>query len=239
MQTFSGINNCKRETELVVSLTSEEHNFKILPITLSSLLNQKLKPDRIILWLDQDGYDLTTLPYEITKFIKNGLEIRFIKDLGEYNKTIYPIKEFQKSIVVTAKENVYYPSDWLKKLYISYIASPEDIHVHKTIHKSEEKSDFEYIPNSLGGILYPPNCFTKEALREDIFLQNAPESDNVWFWLIAVLNGRKIRVVKNHIKFFLNTNFRHKTNYNKAIENLMKFYGENIKLRISKNKSTL
>ena len=55
----------------------------------------------------------------ITQFIKNGLEIRFVKDIGSYTKAIYAFKEFSESIIVTADDDIFYPKDWLKKLYLS------------------------------------------------------------------------------------------------------------------------
>ncbi len=255
---YSGVNNCKRETQIIVSLTSYEDRFNDLPITLYSLLNQNLKPDRIILWLDENKNDLTTLPYDITQFIKNGLEIRFVKDIKSYTKAIYAFKEFPSSIIVTADDDIYYPSDWLKKLYISYVSSPEDIHAHRVHrvnlnlgyeqwehHVNEESARYDNFLTGVGGVLYPPKCFTKEVLREDIFLKNAPTADDIWFWVMALVHGRKIRVVKNHIKTLVSTNiFRQmfqKTLYSnnrnggndEQLTNLMKFYGQNVISKIS------
>lgn len=259
MGNFSGVNNCKRETPIVVSLTSYEDRFNDLPITLYSLLNQNLKPDRIILWLDESKNDLTTLPYDITQFIKNGLEIRFVRDLKSYTKAFYAFKELSNCIIVTADDDIYYPSDWLKKLYLSYVANPKDIHAHRVHrvdlekpyekwehHISEETARYDNFITGVGGVLYPPNCFTKEVLREDIFLKNVPNADDIWFWVMALVHGKKIRVVKHHIKTLISTNiFRQlfeKTLYSKnknggndtQLANLMKFYRENVRSKISK-----
>lgn len=254
---YSGVNNCKREVPVIISLTSYEDRFNDLPVTLYSLLNQDLKPDRIILWLDENRNDLTTLPYDITQFIKNGLEIRFVKDIKSYTKAIYAFKEFPSSIIVTADDDIYYQSDWLKKLYLSYVSNPEDIHAHRVHrvnlekpyekweqHVKEESARYDNFLTGAGGVLYPPNCFTKEVLREDIFLKNAPTADDIWFWVMALVHGRKIRVVKNHIKTLVSTNiFRQlflRTLYSKnrnggndrQLDNLMKFYGQNINSKI-------
>ena len=51
LASYSGVNELKRETPLVVSLTSYEERFEDLTISIYSLLNQSIKPDRIILWL--------------------------------------------------------------------------------------------------------------------------------------------------------------------------------------------
>ena len=54
--------------------------------------------------------------------------------------------------------------------------------------------------NKKGGILFPPNCFTKEFLRSDIFLKQSPINDELWYWIMALVHERKIRVIKNHNK---------------------------------------
>ena len=129
--SISGVNQIKREVPVVVSLTSYEERFDDLVISLYSLLNQTIKPDRIILWLSDEFEGVNDLPYEITRFIKNGLEIRFVKDIKSYTKAVYAFKEFPNAIVVTADDDIYYPKNWLEKLYHSYITHPQDIQVHR------------------------------------------------------------------------------------------------------------
>ena len=255
---FPGVTESKREVPIIISLTSYEGRFRELPITLYSLLNQSLKPDRIILWLSEDFKEINALPYDITQFIKNGLEIRFVKDIGSYTKVIYAFKEFSESIIVTADDDIYYPKDWLKKLYLSFIAHPDDIQVHRAHradlnrkyndwekHIKEESALYENFLTGVGGVLYPPNCFSKEVLREDIFLKQAPTCDDVWLWVMALVNKRKIRIVKNYIKTLMHINiFKQlfsKNLYKKNIqglndeqlENLLKYYGENVKNKLN------
>ena len=258
---WKGVNDVKREKPIIVSLTSYEDRFSDLPKTIYSLLNQTLRPDRIILWLDERGDDLTTLPYEITRFIKNGLEIRFVKDIGPYTKVVYAFKEFYESIIVTADDDIYYPKNWLKYLYLSYVSNQDDIHCHRA-HRvglkygkilpyenwekqvEEESARYDNFLTGAGGVLYPPKCFSNEVLREDVFLKYAPSADDIWLWVMALVHGKKIRVVKNHYKTLISTNlFRQifgKTLYsvNKdgqndiQLNNLMKFYSNNILSRL-------
>ena len=254
MGECSGINDgMNRETPLIVSLSSSKKNYKNLPVTLFSLLNQSLKPDKIILWLDEEADDLTTLPYEITRFIKNGLEIKFVKNLNLYTNTICALDEFQKSIVVTACDNVYYRHDWLKNLYYSYIVSPNDIHIHRAFEvKVKDKSfapvkEWEFCVNSetakytnfpvaSEGILYPPNCFKNEVFRSDVFLKYANDNDTIWFWIMAVVNNKKFRVVKNHNKSsivlnifdYLSERKAERLSFDFQLKSLMQFYGQNV-----------
>ena len=259
MGMYQGVNVLKREVPIIVSLTSYEERFSDLVISLYSLLNQKIKPDRIILWLSDEFEGVNDLPYEITRFIKNGLEIRFVKDIKSYTKAIYAFKEFPDAIIVTADDDVYYPSRWLEKLYHSYIVHPEDIQVHRAHrvlmcdgviapyekwnkHIKEESARYDNFLTGVGGVLYPPKCFTSEVLREDIFLKEAPFADDIWLWVMAILHNRKIRVVKGHIKTITCTNIlrqlsgKGRTLYAKnskgendrQLGNLMKYYKRNI-----------
>lgn len=227
---FIGINESKREIPIIVSLTSFGERFDDLELSLYSLLNQSIKPDKLILWLS-NKYTLSDLPYTITRYIKNGLEVRFVDDIGSYTKFFYALKEFKSSIVATADDDIYYPKNWLEKLYHSYILNPNDIHVHiahrvklnqnpnrkipLTIFEpyelwdkniKEESAKYDNLLTGAGGVLYPPNCFYSEVFRKDIFLPKAPNADNIWLWFMALLSDRKIRVVKNHIKTLTCTN---------------------------------
>lgn len=254
---YSGTNLTKRECPIIVSLTSYRERFKDLPITLYSLLNQSLKPDRVILWLDKEYEDLNNIPYEITQFLKNGLEICFVEDLRSYTKIIYALEEFRDSIIVTADDDIYYSTNWLKKLYYSYVSNPQDIHVHRAHkvlvsggeilpyekwqkHVEEENASYANFLTGVGGVLYPPKCFTSEVLRRDIFLKYAPYADDIWLWVMALVHNRKIRVVKNHIRTLIAVNIykqifsktlysknRHGGN-DKQLKALMKFYRENV-----------
>lgn len=258
---FSGVNILKREVPIIVSLSSVEEHFGDLELSLYAIFNQSVQADKIILWLS-DEYELAELPYSITRYIKNGLEIRFVEDKGVYNGIIYALKEFESSIIVYAKDDIIYPKDWLKKLYHSYIANPEDIHLHKTLRTivnknstdlasvkewirfvTEEDSEFSNFILSEGGVLIPPKCFTKEVFREDIYKKNSPTSVDIWLWFMALVSGRKIRVVKNHINTLTCTNifrklfgYDYKKNikrYDEQIENLMNFYKQNIMQKLS------
>ncbi len=221
---YIGVNSIKRKVPLIVSLTSYKERFDDLPLVLYSLLKQSVKPDRIILWLSDEYNDLFELPYAITRFIKNGLEIKFVKDIKSYTKIIYALKKFPDSIIITADDDIYYPKTWLEKLYYSYIKYPEDIQVHRAHrvyfnkdqilpyekwgkHVDEESARYDNFLTGVGGVLYPPGCFTKEVFREDLFLKCSPNADDIWLWIMALLSNRKIRVVKNHIKNLYAINF--------------------------------
>ena len=254
------INRLKRETKIVVSLSAEEESFDNLEYTLYSIFNQKVKPDNILLWISNE-YELSDLPYSVTKFVKNGLDIRFVEDKASYTKIIYALNEFKDSIIVTADENIYYPKNWLGKLYLSYISNPNDIHVHSAVKISEkqdkktpicewnkfaytEKASYKYFPVQTGGVLYPPNCFSREVSREDIYKKKINTSWDIWSWIMALLSDRKIRIVKNHFGKFVSTDLimsfkkynsfvKQQKTANEQLAQLFGLYGNNISRKLN------
>ena len=207
-------NQVKRDIPIIVSLSSNRESFDNLELSLFSIFMQQIRPDKVILWISDEYDNVSYLPYSITKYIKNGLEIRFVAELNSYTNLFYSLKEYPESIVVTAEDNVIYPKNWLRKLYHSYIVNPQDIHVHLAHNirisgkndlsvddesfVTDEGSGFSNFIVSSGGVLYPPKCFVKEVFRKDIFQKLAPEDSDIWIWTIALVSNRKIRVVKNH-----------------------------------------
>ena len=127
---YQGINfGVKRSIPVIISLYAKPSDYKNLPVTLYSLLNQTMKPDRVILWVDENE-NLQNLPYEIAQFIKNGLEIKFVKNKGENTAVYYAIKEYPESVNAIAQSGLYYSKNWLKKLYSSYIQYSDEIQAH-------------------------------------------------------------------------------------------------------------
>lgn len=58
------------------------------------------------------------------------------------------------------------------------------------------------------GCLYPPKCFKEEIFDENIFLNIAPTSDDIWFYLHALRNNYKVKVCSNNLsglKYIPNT----------------------------------
>ena len=249
------VNQLKREVRIVVSISCAEENFDNFEYTLYSIFNQSVSPDNVVLWISNQ-YELSELPYSITKFVKNGLDIRFVDDKDSYTKIIYALKEFRDCIIVIADDNIFYPRNWLSKLYHSYITNPDDIHVHSALiaadkkgslcpykewrkHALSKSASYKNFPVCECGVLYPPNCFVKDVLREDIYKNKANTGWEIWSWVMSVVSGRKIRVVMNNIKHFQTTNLINSyKKYSKLIKNSMltdeqlrilyEYYGKNL-----------
>lgn len=213
-----GINTDKRPQKLIISLTSFPQRINEIHYTLYSLLNQSIKPDEVVLWLCSDEFPNKEkdLPQTILDLQKNGLTIKFSEIyLRSYTKLVPSLKEFPDDIIVTADDDIYYPKDWLKKLYIQHQKNPKNVICHRC-HRAILNSDNTLAPYSkwphnvtkikpsffnfatgVGGVLYPPHCLYKEVTNIDLFKQLAPYADDIWFWAMEVLNNTKVKTFLN------------------------------------------
>jgi hypothetical protein len=208
-----------RAPRLIVSLTSFPQRIPEIFFNLYSLLDQTIKPDMLLLWLavEQFPNKEKDLPKRVRDLDKYGVTIKWCADLQSYKKLIPALKEYPNDIIVTADDDIYYPQDWLELLYQSYLREPQFVHCHRahrvTFDESGEIDSYNHWPNGIstdepsylnfcttgGGALYPPGSLYQDVSRPDLFMKLCPTADDVWFWAMAVLNDRKIRVVDRNI----------------------------------------
>ncbi|WP_405304189.1 glycosyltransferase family 2 protein [Methanobrevibacter sp.] len=211
-----GITETKRDTQLIVSLTSFPQRMYELHYTLYSLLNQDLKPDKVILWLAEDQFPNgeDDIPENVLNLKKNGLSIEWCDNISSYKKLIPSLEEYPDDIIVTADDDLFYPTNWLKTLYDEHIKYPDLIIAHRIrkIHFNdylmseygewdlsfdEEPPSFLNFSTNGAGTLFPPNSLYELVLDEELFKKLCPTADDVWIWAMAVLNDTKIKGVKN------------------------------------------
>lgn len=211
-----GITKLKRSKKLIISLTTYPARINEVALVIYSLLKQSIKPDEIILWLGTDKFlnKEEDLPQSLLNLTANGLTIKWCKDLRSFTKLVPSLKLYPEDIIVTADDDIFYPKDWLEKMYKEHLMHPNDIICHRvheiTMIQDEiapynswklcsSKADASYYNflTGVGGVLYPPHSLYKEVLKQGIFLKLCPHADDIWFWAMAVLNKTKIRNIKN------------------------------------------
>lgn len=210
------------EDSLIVSLTSYPPKIPALHLALETLLRQNLKPDKLILWLAKEEFPgrEKNLPQDVLALRDQGLSISWTANTRSYKKLVPALREYPESVIVTADDDVFYPPEWLERLYADYRAQDRKtmVYAHRAHRITLDGNDticpyglwahggynmpgasfFNFATGS-GGILYPPGALHPDVCDESLFPRLAPYADDIWFWAMAVLNGTFIRVVENFI----------------------------------------
>jgi hypothetical protein len=202
------------DTELIVSLTSYPVRFKTLHLTLAALLDQSVKPDRVILWIAYDH--LEAIPRDVWKLVRRGLEIRVCQDLRSYKKLVPALEAFPEAFIVTADDDFDFSRGWLETLV--ECAAPGEVAIlcHRG-HRATRTDDGQLapylewqfdvqdegayrpsqdvMPTTGAGALFPPKCLSAPATDSELFRRLCPDGDDLWFWWCARMAGTPVRKV--------------------------------------------
>ena len=207
-----GINTLEiRREKIVVSLTSIPKRFETLDIAIKSIMNQTLKADKIILYLDTD-VDYEKIPEKIKALEEKGLEIKICgENIKPHKKYYYAMQEYRDAIIITVDDDMIYERKLIERLYDSYIKYPNCISA-KRVHKMKKNSDggidkynnwyYEYkkerqpshalLATGVGGVLYPPHCL-KDKTFDILKIQNyCLNADDIWLKFMEIFSDIKV-----------------------------------------------
>lgn len=115
------------DRNVTVSLTSFGERINWVDVVIESLMEQTVKANRIVLWLDRRLSGGSLLPASLGRLGKRGLEIRFCTDVGPATKLIPSLKEFPDDIIITVDDDQIYDYDLLDRLLTAHRIHPEAI----------------------------------------------------------------------------------------------------------------
>jgi hypothetical protein len=116
----------------VVSLTTHGDRVFTVHLTIESIGRGELRPSRLILWLDEAA-TFSNLPAALRRLQQRGLEVKLSKNYGPHTK-YYPYVESEKGItqpLVTADDDILYPSYWLNKLVGALREFPDSVNCYR------------------------------------------------------------------------------------------------------------
>lgn len=216
-QTISnyGLNTKPRDKSIIVSLTSYPARIQSVHETIITLLNQTVKPDKIILWLSEDEFvdKEENLPSELLALREYGLIINWCnKNIKSYKKLLPALEQYSNEIIITADDDVYYDRFLIESLYNAYLKNPNYIYTRRAVEMDFQDTNLKYISprknyynhrqeasflnQQMGGsgCLYPPNSLHKDVFKISLL----PTHDDAYFWAMAVLNNTKIQIVDGY-----------------------------------------
>ena len=204
-----GVSDFDNNPKIIASLTSFPARINHVHYTINTLLNQTVKPDRIILWLSQEQFtSIDELPYNLKKLQSRGLEIRLESDdLRSHKKYYYAFSEFKNDIVITFDDDLIYPTYTIENLINKHKEFPTSIccnRGHEIMLTDGEIAPYDewkkeanhltlpthfLCPTGCGGVLYPPVSMPDETLNVQMFKNCAFLADDLWLKTMSIING--------------------------------------------------
>ena len=202
--------------DIIVSLTSYPARINTVYQAIETIIKQTLKPDRIILWLADSQFPNREkdLPKNLLSLLSEQFQIKWTRDIKSYKKLIPALEMFNDAVIITVDDDLLFDEYMVERLVKGYMKRPDCIQCHRiTAIDYISIDNIKTTPDALkvypaptylhklsggAGCLYPPGSLHADVLKEELFLHLAPSSDDIWFWLMGVLNGYKVNVVENN-----------------------------------------
>lgn len=200
----------KRNERIIISLTSFPDRMGAIYLCIRSLLCQKMKPDKIILYLSQEQFKNISIPDNINNLKRYGLEIQFCKDLKPHKKYFYSMQQYPNDVIITVDDDVFYRSTLVRDLVKEHIKRKENIictRAHKIRFdngkilpyrkwdyetKDRSRSSHYLLATGVGGVLYPANSLPKYTFNEEEIIRLCLLADDIWLKAVEIKANIKV-----------------------------------------------
>ena len=217
MRNSYSLNKEKRDEEIIVSLTSFPERFPALHSVIESMLCQTMRPDKVILYLDDD---VSVIPSNLKKLcIAYGVQIeKRPGNMKPHKKYYYALKEHPNSIVITIDDDEIYPRNLIEDLYTVHKKFPNCViaaRAHKirfnngiveNYNNWEWESTLSHVPSmrlvatGCGGVLYPPFCMDSRVFDLELITKLSINADDLWLKIMQVLKHTPVVICNNVIR---------------------------------------
>lgn len=206
-------NNLILDKPIVVSMTTYGKKIYDIYLVVESIMQQTMKPQKIVLWLSNEHFNEDNIPLILKKQCKRGLEIRFCKDIGPHTKLIPALENYFEYHIITVDDDMLYPIDMIERFSTAYKADPHKIYFNKG-HKiildkngkilpylkwcksyKVDESSLTSLPLGVYGVFYSTGSLSKEVLNEEVFSSICPKADDVWFKAMSLLKETECKLV--------------------------------------------
>lgn len=208
-----------RAETVTVSLTSFPQRINKAYYAIKSLMLQRVKADRIILWLSDEQFKSQILPAKFKKLTDRGLEIKFVDgDLRSHKKYYYALQQQKPGeLVITYDDDIIYDYRSIERLLSTHSRYPECVVCNRASvinFDSEGKLDcddfrrlyhdegvsspsLKLVPSTGAGCLYPPAKMSADTFDLASIFESVPTSDDLWIWFntmranVSIIKTRK------------------------------------------------
>ena len=103
--------------KIIVSMTSYPERIAYVEKVLDSIINQTIKPDKIILYLSLAQFSNQKILPDYSKYEQYGFEISWHdEDIGPHKKYYYVMQEYPDSIIITVDDDILYNNIMVEEL---------------------------------------------------------------------------------------------------------------------------
>jgi hypothetical protein len=204
---ISGLTTSSRPTPVVVSFTSYPGRIHSAARVAHRLLDQTVKPDRILLWLTEQQFPERQVPQQFQDLQELGLTICWARDsLKAHTKYFFTMAEFPSATVITVDDDVVYPRDLIEVLLRAHTRHPRAV-IARRAHRitfgptgrplpynrwqhqcrTSAGPAWDLFATGVGGVLYPPNSLSELTFHKDEILRLCLDADDIWLKAMELL----------------------------------------------------
>jgi len=186
----------KGQAPYLLSMTSWRPRIPDLPLALLTLLEQRLSPAEIVIWISHADFPLLN-PQTIERFSEFNVRFEPCDDLKPHKKWLPLLESGYNKPFIICDDDIIYPSNWLENLMLedrpdAYVgvrchemafSSNGDLKSYeewtRDISWRKNPSPNIFITGCGGAIIYPGRIGSKFLDRQEM-VQICPMNDDIW-----------------------------------------------------------
>lgn len=210
------------KADIIISLTSFPARIDTVWITIQTLLNQTVKPKKVILWLAEEQFinKEKGLPQKLLKQKEYGLTIRFCDDLRSHKKYFYAMQQYPECAIITVDDDIFYPETLVEELQNLSKKYPDTVcctWAHEITLENDGIAAYrkwkygvkgyepsrKIIPIGCGGVLYPASILPMETFEKETIKKICLNSDDLWLkCMSAIIDVPAVRIRKEPLIYY-------------------------------------
>lgn len=214
--------DCDDDNSFAVSLTSYGSRVNFVFLTIESILQQKVRPKVIFLWLYKKDKPKLWANFFINRQLRRGLRLVYLEDdYRSYKKLSYMLQnKIESQYYVTADDDVFYPEEWLAGFNAAINNNPEAVYCYRgRIIEFEQSlnvapynkwklatknniSGKNLLPTGVSGICYPIKALDARVYDFRAVSDICPYADDIWYKMVTTANGYTSLLVNEKSEHF-------------------------------------